>query len=279
MFAAVNAWSLPQELPPAEQIAAVARAGFGGIELVLREDGPLSFDTALAEFQSLADHAASVGVSITSLATDFFWRVNYGAAGQADRARAMDMTVRMLDRAAAARAGAILVVPAVVGRADEPRRRVAYADALNRAFEALLTLRFEAEDRGVVIAIENVWNRFLVSPLEMVELIDRVNSPCIAAYLDVGNVLAYGYPEDWIELLGRRLARVHVKDYDLRRPGAAGFCPLGEGSVEWPAVIAALRKVAYAGPLTYEGPGELADIAARLRRILADNCDLAEEKT
>jgi L-ribulose-5-phosphate 3-epimerase len=279
VFAAVNAWSLPQDWSPGEQVGAAARAGLRGIELVLGERGPLDFETALDEFRVLGEQAESLGLTITSLATDVFWRVNYGVPERADRARAMELTLRMLDRAAAARAGAILVVPAVVGRADEARRRVGYADALSRAYEALLSLRFEAEDRGVVIAIENVWNRFLLSAMEMVELIDRVNSPCVGAYLDIGNVLAYGYPEDWIELLGRRIARVHAKDYDVRQPGAAGFCPLGEGSIDWPGVIAALRQVGYTGPLTYEGPGELVDIAARLNRILRDAGVDSEEKS
>jgi L-ribulose-5-phosphate 3-epimerase len=278
LFAAVNSWSLPQEWPPAEQVAAAARAGLGGIELVLGEAGPLSFDTPEEEFRRLAEQAAALGLRITSLATDVFWRINYGVPDRTERGRAMDLTLRMLDRAAAARAGAILVVPAVVGRANEPRRRVAYADALTRAYQALKALRFEAEERGVVIAIENVWNRFLLSPVEMVELIDRVNSPCVGAYLDIGNVLAHGYPEDWIEQLGRRIARVHVKDYDLQRPGAAGFCPLGEGSVDWPGVIAALRTAGYSGPLTYEGSGDLADIAGRLKSILASAGMDAEEK-
>ncbi len=269
MFAAINAWTFPETMPPAEQIATAAQAGFGGIELVLAETGPLTFDTPLDVFTMLAAQAESAGVQVTSLATGVFWRLNYASAAETDRQRAMDLTLRMLDRAAAARAGAILVVPAVVGRHDEPRRRIAYADALSRAYEALMSLRFEAEERGVVIGIENVWNRFLLSPLEMAELLDRVNSPCVAAYLDIGNVLACGYPEDWIELLGRRIARVHAKDYDLRRPGPAGFCPLGEGSVDWSAVIAALKRCGYAGPLTYEGSGAPAEIAARLKSMLA----------
>jgi hexulose-6-phosphate isomerase len=114
-----------------------------------------------------------------------------------------------------------------------------------------------------------VWNRFLLSPLEAADLIDRVNSPHVGFYFDTGNVLTYGYPEDWIATLGGRIARVHIKDYDLSRPGPAGFCDLGEGSVNWPAVIQGLRDVGYAGPLTYEGGGVATDVARRMRNILA----------
>ena len=172
-------------------------------------------------------------------------------------------------RAVAASAGAVLVVPAVVGRSGDARPTTAYADALLHTVDALSALRHEAEARAVVLAIENVWNRFLLSPLEAADLVDRVNSPSVGWYLDVGNVLAYGYPEDWIATLGGRIARVHAKDYDLTRPGMAGFCPLGEGHVNWPAVIHELAASGYDGPLTYEGAGEPADICRRLQKILA----------
>jgi hexulose-6-phosphate isomerase len=121
----------------------------------------------------------------------------------------------------------------------------------------------------VTIALENVWNRFLLSPVEAADLIDRINSPYVGWYLDTGNVLALGYPEDWIATLAGRIKRVHVKDYDLRQPGAAGFCALGEGSVNWPRVVTALRQVGYDGPLTYEGAGEPEEMQRRLRNIIS----------
>jgi hexulose-6-phosphate isomerase len=225
----------------------------------------------------LARRAADGGLQIVSLATLMFWDTNYGSAEEADRRLARDLTGRMLDRAAALGAGAILVVPAVVGMAGEARMRVAYADAHHRTFDALSALRHEAESRSVTIAIENVWNRFLLSPMEMADLIDQVNSPFVGVYFDVGNVLALGYPEDWIATLGGRIARVHVKDYNLSRPGMDGFCGLGEGDINWPGVIEALRSVGYAGPLTYEGSGEPVEIHRRLSNILAGRAVIAGE--
>lgn len=268
MYAAVNAWTFPGTLSPAEQLAAAAAAGFAGYEAVIAADGPLRPDTPLPAFHELAERAGERDLQIAGLATGLFWEFNYASPEAADRARAVDLTLRMLDRAAAAGAGAILVVPAVVGVADQPGPTVGYADALHRVGEALGELRYEAEARGVVLAIENVWNRFLLSPLEAADLIDEVNSPYVGFYLDTGNVLAHGYPQDWIATLGGRIRRVHAKDYDLRRPGPAGFCPLGAGSVDWPAVVAGLRAVGYDGPVTYEGPGDPAEIAGRLRAIL-----------
>lgn len=269
MFPAVNAWTFPERMPPEEQLAAAASAGFDGIELVLSDDGPLRPDTPSRECAALAERAAGLGLQICGLACGMFWETNYASPSEADRRRAIELTRQMLARAAALGAGAILVVPAVVGTAHDARKQVAYADAWQRTFDALSELGPAAEAHGVALAVENVWNRFLLSPLEMADLIDRVNSPGVGVYFDTGNVLAFGYPEDWIATLGGRIRRVHAKDYDVSKPGFAGFCPLGEGSVDWPAVIAALREAGYDGPLTYEGSGEPGDICRRLRNILA----------
>lgn len=264
MFPAINAWTFTDTKDPAEHIARAAAAGFAGIELVLGPDSPLTFDTPPAEFALLAARATDLNLKIVGLATGQFFQTNYASADAGDRQRAHDWTLRMLDQAAAASAGAILVIPAVVGKVDEAAPRVAYADALRYVGEALHGLRFEAEARGVTMALENVWNRFLLSPVEAADLLDRVNSPHVGWYFDVANVLPYGYPQDWIRTLGGRIARVHVKDYDLARPGPAGFCDLGMGSVNWPAVIEALQTVGYDGPLTYEWKGNPAAACERI---------------
>lgn len=268
MLKAVNAWTFPAELPPERQLVEAAAAGFEAIELTIAADGPLRFDTPLEVFAGLTGRAADLDLRVVSLATGEFWQTNYADQDETVRRRAVDMTLRMLDRAAALRAEAILVVPAVVGTLAEPRPRVSYADALLRTFDTLRRLRHEAESRGVTIALENVLNRFLLSPLEAADLIDRINSPYVGWYLDTGNALPLGYPEDWIATLGGRIRCVHVKDYDLTRPGEAGFCPLGEGSVNWPGVIDALRRVGYHGPLTFEGPGDPTDVQRRLSNII-----------
>lgn len=275
MFAAINAWTFPRELSSGQRLAAAAASGFRGIELTIGTTEPLSFDTPLETFSALARQAADLNVPIVSLASTEFWQTNYGAPDESTRQAAVDLTLRMLDRAVAACGTAleqwhpaILVLPAVVGEANERRPRVSYADALHRSLEALGDLRHEAENRGVTIALENVWNRFLLSPVEAADFLDRVNSPYVGWYFDTGNVMPFGYPEDWITTLAGRIKRVHVKDYDLSRAGEAGFCSLGEGSVDWPQVTAALRRVGYAGPLTYEGPGEPKEVCRRLTNII-----------
>lgn len=269
MILAVNAAMFDPAVPPAQQLAVAKAAGFDGVELILSANGALGYDTPVEEFQRLREEAAAQQIEIVGLASADWFDVNYAAPGAADRALAQGRTRAMLLRAAACGAGAVLVIPGVIGKASEPRGRVSYADALRYAHAALSELRHLAEDCGVTLALENAWTRFLYSPVELTELIDRVNSPCVGAYLDVGNVMAFGDPLDWIQTLGARLARVHVKDYDVTRPGWTGFCPLGEGSVDWPAVLAALRAQGYGGPLTFDGRGDLSDAAARMRRTCA----------
>ncbi|RPJ45010.1 MAG: sugar phosphate isomerase/epimerase, partial [Chloroflexi bacterium] len=105
---------------------------------------------------------------------------------------------------------------------------------------------------GVTICIENVWNKFLLSPLEMKGFIDSFGSPCVGSYFDVGNVLLTGYPDQWIRILGPRIRRVHIKDFKKSVGTAAGFCDLLEGDVDFDAVKKALSGIQYSGYVTAE---------------------------
>jgi len=174
-----------------------------------------------------------------------------------------------MDRAAWLGAEAILIVPAVVGRWNSKDPQVSYADALHRTHDALRRLVPEAEARGVGLAMENVWNRFLLSPIEWRDLVDRVNSPYVGVYFDVGNVMPFGYPQDWITILGHRILRMHFKDYDLSKSGTDGFVPVGDGDVNWAAVVAALSDAQYDGPIIHEGKGDLQEIRGRMDRVLS----------
>jgi len=278
MYPAINAWTFSDEPDPRAQIKLAANAGFEGIELTLGADGPLTPDVPLDTFRDLRTAADDTGIRIDGLACGLFFQTNYASPDASDRMHAYEMTLHMLDRALEAGAGSILVVPAVVGHAQDARPNVSYQDAYRRTLEALSALGREAEARAVTIAIENVWNRFLLSPIEAADLIDQINSPHVGFYLDTGNLMPYGYPRDWIATLAGRIARVHAKDYDLSRPGKDGFCALGEGSVDWPEVVGGLRDVGYDGPLTYEGAGDPNEIARRLRAIL-DNTPAKEMET
>jgi len=266
----INGWTFEAGTAWGEAARAAREAGFAAIEPTLDAEGELTPTRDEAACRRVGEAIREAGLEVASLACGLFWKTHYASPDPAVRTRARELTIAGLDRARWLGAPALLVVPAVVGHFQKPTQPVAgYADALVYAYEALRELSFEAEARAVTIAIENVWNQFLLSPVEMRELIDRVNSPWVGVYLDVGNVLKFGFPQDWIDTLGWRTARVHVKDFKLSTGTIDGFCPLGEGDVDWPAVMGALRRQGYDGPITFEGPGDLTDISRRMDRILA----------
>lgn len=157
----------------------------------------------------------------------------------------------------------VLVVPAVVNK------KVSYRDAYKRSQENIRKLIPDAEKAGVKIAVEEVWNKFLLSPVEFARYIDEFESPTVGAYFDVGNVVEYGYPEEWIRELGKRILKIHIKEY--AKPKRFDY-RLGEGEIDWPAVRQALIDVGYEGWITAEvGYGEVAamkDVVHRMNQVL-----------
>lgn len=269
MIKSINGWTFPADMPVSEAARLARIAGFDGFEPTLNATGELTPTTEESVCRGLGDQIRAAGLQVVSLASGLFWQTHYTHPDAAVREAAFELTIACLDRARWIGADALLVVPGVVRRDKEPRQLVCgYADALTYAYHALQRLMPEAERRGVVIALENVWNGFLLSPVELADLIDRVNSPWVGAYFDVGNVLKFGVPEDWIRTLGPRISRVHVKDYKIEVGTGAGFVPPGDGDADWPAIISTLKKAGYDGPLTVEGRGDPADLSARVDRIM-----------
>ncbi|HOJ53456.1 MAG TPA: sugar phosphate isomerase/epimerase family protein [Phycisphaerae bacterium] len=265
----INGWTFPSGTPWAEAARAARAAGFEALEPVLDAEGELSLLTDESSCRRLGDQIREAGLEIAGLATGLWWQTPLTSPDRAARQKALELGVAALDRARWLGAPVLLVVPGVVGRWNAREPAVPYEEALSYAFNALRTLSFEAEARNVMIGIENVWSRFLLSPVEMRELIDHVNSAWVRAYLDVGNVLQFGYPQDWIQTLSTRIIRVHAKDYRLESGTPRGFCLPGDGDVDWPQVVAALRQIRYEGPVTYEGQGDLVEIRQRLDRVLS----------
>ncbi|HNT88983.1 MAG TPA: sugar phosphate isomerase/epimerase family protein, partial [Candidatus Hydrogenedentes bacterium] len=131
--------------------------------------------------------------------------------------------------------------------------RVRYGEAWERSQENIRELLPVAEELGVVIAVENVWNKFLLSPLEFARYVDEFESPWLQAYFDVGNVVIFGYPQDWIRTLGPRIRRLHIKDF--KRDGYQWSKLPYEGDVDWPEVRKAIDEIGYDGWGTEEFPG------------------------
>lgn len=161
-------------------------------------------------------------------------------------------------------ATALLLVPGIVNESTR------YIDCYTRSQKNVRLLIPDAEKQGVQILIEQVWNNFLMSPLEYARYIDDFKSPWVQSYLDVGNMVAFGWPEDWIRTVGKRIKRVHLKDF---RRGPRQFVNLREGDINWPEVRKALGEVGYSGYLTAELNGGdeayLRDLSQRIDKIIA----------
>jgi L-ribulose-5-phosphate 3-epimerase len=267
----VNGWAFPEGTSWADAARQAKEAGFEALEPTLEGQGELTPESTETECHRIGDAIRCAGLKISSLATGLFWEKHYTAADPVVREQARELTRAALLRARWLGAPVLLVVPGMVCHPRNPSKPIArYEEATRLAYESLRELCHDAEQCGVVIALENVWNRFLISPVEMRDFVDRINSPWVGVYLDVGNALRYGFPQDWLDTLGWRVAGVHLKDFKLDAGNKSGFCALGEGDVDWPAVIEALRRQRYDGPLICEGRGQLDDLAVRLDRILTD---------
>jgi L-ribulose-5-phosphate 3-epimerase len=265
MDIAINVSAFSADATPDQACKQAAEAGFAGIELVVADEGWLTWQADEAQCRALAEPICAARLAVVGLTTDFFWQTNYASSDSRQRRAAYERTIRLLDIAAWLGADAVAIIPAVVGRPGEAALRAGYGDALARSQEALSQLAFEGEQRAVVLAVENVQNRFLLSPVEFRDWLDQINSPWVRAYLNIGCALAAGYPQDWADVLAGAIARVRATDYRLSK---ADVCMPGEGDVDWPAVFCALRETGYDGPLTYDGPGAPGEIAQRMKQLL-----------
>ncbi|WP_178021357.1 sugar phosphate isomerase/epimerase [uncultured Paenibacillus sp.] len=249
----INIWSFREGTTIAESVRLAKAAGFEGIELSLNEDGELGLQTTDKEAGEIRRHVEDAGLEIAGLATGLYWSYSMTSDQEANRIKAADICKKQLELAAALGVDAILVIPGAVGVDFIPGSGVVpYDKAYDRALEAIGKLAVEAEKAGVSIGIENVWNKFLLSPLEIRGFIDAVGSPYVGSYLDIGNVLYSGYPEHWVRILGPRIKKVHFKDYRREAGGLHGFVDLLAGNVDYPAVVAALREVGYTNYVTAE---------------------------
>lgn len=227
-------------------------AGFDGIELALDEHGPVSMDSTKEDIMKVKDMADEVGIELYSVACGLYWTYNYTSANEENVKRAKEITRKQLEVASWLGCDTILVVPGAVEVVFDAGEVVEYDVAYERALSALRELAPVAESLKVAIGVENVWNRFLLSPLEMADFIDKVGSDYVGSYFDVGNVLITGYPEHWIKILNKRIKKVHFKDYRRAAGDLHGFVDILAGEVNWTKVMEQLEKAGYDGWVSAE---------------------------
>jgi L-ribulose-5-phosphate 3-epimerase len=249
----INIWSFPANMSIKECIKMAKVAGFDSIELGFNEKGEMSLESDETEIKGYKDYATECDIELSSLATGLYWSYSLTSNNESIRNKAKAIVKKQLAAAALLGVDTILVVPGAVGVDFIPGCEIVEYDvAYERAFTALKELASYAEEKKVCIGIENVWNKFLLSPLEMRDFIDKIASPYVGAYFDVGNTVQSGYPEHWIKVLGRRIKKVHFKDYRRDVGTIAGFVDLPAGDVDYIKVVNALEEVGYNGYVTAE---------------------------
>ena len=246
--------------------------GFDAIELAIAGKGVLTHQTTRAQCEDIAAAAKKIGIEISSVACGESWTCSPTANDPDTRKRIIEFTQKALQIAKWLGTDAYLFVPGAVDVFFLPDAEVIpYDVCYERAREAIRLILPSAKETGVAICIENVWNKFLLSPLEMRDFIDSFETEMVGAYFDVGNVLLTGYPEQWIRILGERIKRVHVKDFKRSVGTVEGFVDLLEGDVNFKMVKEALFDIGYDGYVTAEllpfEPGRSEKTAQAMKKI------------
>ncbi|MGQ9650774.1 MAG: sugar phosphate isomerase/epimerase family protein [Phycisphaerae bacterium] len=257
-----------------EALRVAKETGFAGLELCIGTDGVLTTATSQAECEAIRKKIDASGLVVETLASGMCWGFNPTSNDPSVRQKSIQLHCDALQRAAWLGCKAMLYVPGVVKSPICPDI-VRYDLAVERAREGVKKLLDVAEKVDVDLCVENVWNGLFYSPLEFIQFIDSFGSRRLGVYFDVGNGMGYHqHPPHWIELFGKRIKRVHIKDFNLNFGwlGAYSFCDLGAGQVPWAEVMDALRSVGYNATLVAEmmpwDPGILARASAALDVIM-----------
>ena len=253
--------SLPGDLTEA-RFKLAKEAGFDGVEI-----GTLENDAARQEIKQIA---AQCQLEVFSVMNSKHWACPLSDPDDGVRAESRAGMLDSITTASAVGADTVLLVPAVVNDGTS------YEEAYARSQAEIRKLIPEAAEKGIAIALENVWNKFLLSPMEFCQYLDELESDTITAYFDVGNIVLYGYPQHWIRSLGDRISKVHVKGFNATE---RRFTYLIEDcTIDWNAVMAALEEIGYDDYITAELPvdkdnpeGTVHGISDDMDRIITGN--------
>lgn len=249
MKKALNAWTVPAQVSFEELFQKLSAAGYDGVELNLdREAGGhgLTMETTQLQTAEIKELSQTYNLPVHSISSSLYTAETLGSDDPACRKQGQDILRKQLELASALGADGILVVP---GGVSDQR---SLTQAWDNCLESLSALKGEILQSGIKVGVENVWNGFFLSPRDMADFIDTLDCPSIGAYFDVGNVEIFSNPQDWIEILGSRIVKVHVKDFARTTTNAGHFVNLLEGSIDWAKVKAALDAAGYQGYLTAE---------------------------
>jgi hexulose-6-phosphate isomerase len=218
-----------------QKFQSVKEAGFAGIE-------PMSHMTQ----SEVLDAFGATGLKPASVCCSTHWKNPLSDPSAEVRKTGVDGLIQALKDAKAYGATSVLLVPAVVNK------QVSYDEAYKRSQLEIRKVLPVARELNVKIAVENVWNQFLLSPLEAARYIDEFDSPAIGWHFDVGNIINFGFPEQWIRILGKRIQKLHIKEYsrklrDKSGPYAGFQVPFLQGDNDWPSVMKALDDIGYTG--------------------------------
>jgi L-ribulose-5-phosphate 3-epimerase len=244
----INAGCFPRKYEVTELFQKAKEFGYDGVELNIHEEKEalLSLNSTEEDLYRISELAKQNGIELPSVSTTLHWKYSLTDNDETIQEKGIKIIEKMLKAADIFGSKTILVVPGVVSS------EVPYDIAYQRSLRALKKVSKTAEHKNVRIGVENVWNKFLLSPLEMANFIDEIGSPWVGAYFDVGNVLQFGYPEQWIKILNDRILAVHVKDYKTNIGNARAFSPLLTGDVAWDEVSKALQEIGYNGYISPE---------------------------
>ncbi len=252
---------LSKDLPYVDRFKMALDAGFQGVEMQTVADS--------REAEAIKEASEKSGLRIHSVMNMGHWNFPLSSADPEEVSKSIAGMETSLKNAKLWGADAVLLVPAVVNP------KTSYKDAYTRSQKVIRErILPKAEELKVIVAVEEVWNKFLLSPLEFARYVDEFKSPWLRAYFDVGNVVFYAFPQDWIRTLGKRIVKVHLKDFKLdRQAGRFYWKNIGEGDIDWPEVRRAFDEIGYDGYMTTEISGGdaayLKDVVARLNRFLA----------
>jgi L-ribulose-5-phosphate 3-epimerase len=261
---AVEFSMLPSSLSVPERFQLARDCGFEAIECPTTPEQPKAEEMLAA--------SKKVKLPIHSVMNQEHWRSPLSSGDPAVIEKSMEGMRTSLHNAKLWGADTVLLVPAVVNP------ETSYAQAWERSQTHIRKLIPLAAELKVVIGIEDVWNKFLLSPLEFAKYVDEFQSPWVRAYFDIGNVAIQSYPQDWIRILGKRIVKLHFKDFAFKndpaiRKRVPSFTPLLEGEIDWSAVHAALADIGYKGDATVELPGGdaeyLKEVNRRFEKILS----------